>query len=135
MAFVSVPKDLTKVKNKVVLKLTKRQLICLSAAAAFGLPFYLLSSLPHSRYCPQLSDGQHDPDGICPVFGHPVLRMHFSVAAQTCISLFFLLSSVPFPPSPPVFLLLSSFFSHNGPACGTSSFAAYLLRFLLFFPR
>ena len=40
MAFVSVPKDLTKVKNKVVLNLTKRQLICLSAAAAIGLPFY-----------------------------------------------------------------------------------------------
>lgn len=43
MAFVSVPKDLTKVKNKVVLNLTKRQLICLSAAAAIGLPFYFLT--------------------------------------------------------------------------------------------
>ena len=37
MAFVSVPKDLTKVKNKVVLNLTKRQLICV------GLPFYFLT--------------------------------------------------------------------------------------------
>lgn len=43
MAFVSVPKDLTKVKNKVVLNLTKRQLICLSVAAAIGLPFYFLT--------------------------------------------------------------------------------------------
>lgn len=43
MAFVSVPKDLTKVKNKVVLNLTKRQIICLSAAAAIGLPFYFLT--------------------------------------------------------------------------------------------
>lgn len=43
MAFVSVPKDLTKVKNKVVLNLTKRQLICLSIAAAIGLPFYFLT--------------------------------------------------------------------------------------------
>ena len=43
MAFVSVPKDLTKVKNKVVLNLTKRQLICLLAAAAVGLPFYFLT--------------------------------------------------------------------------------------------
>ena len=43
MAFVSVPKDLTKVKNKVVLNLTKRQLICLSAAAAIGLPFYFFT--------------------------------------------------------------------------------------------
>ena len=30
-------------KNKVVLNLTKRQLICLSAAAAIGLPFYFLT--------------------------------------------------------------------------------------------
>lgn len=37
MAFVSVPKDLTKIKNKVVLNLTKRQLVCLVAAAAVGL--------------------------------------------------------------------------------------------------
>ena len=39
MAFVSVPKDLTKVKNKIILNLTKRQLICLGIAAAVGLPF------------------------------------------------------------------------------------------------
>lgn len=43
MAFVSVPKDLTKVKNKVVLNLTKRQIICLVIAAAIGLPFYFLA--------------------------------------------------------------------------------------------
>lgn len=43
MAFVSVPKDLTKVKNKVVLNLTKRQIICLTVAAAIGLPFYFLT--------------------------------------------------------------------------------------------
>lgn len=43
MAFVSVPKDLTRVKNKVVLNLTKRQIICLTIAAAIGLPFYFLT--------------------------------------------------------------------------------------------
>lgn len=43
MAFVSVPKDLTKVKNKIILNLTKRQLICFGIAAAVGLPFYFLS--------------------------------------------------------------------------------------------
>lgn len=43
MAFVSVPKDLAKVKNKVVLNLTKRQIICLTIAAAIGLPFYFLT--------------------------------------------------------------------------------------------
>lgn len=43
MAYVSVPKDLTKVKNKVILNLTKRQVICLTAAAAIGLPFYFFT--------------------------------------------------------------------------------------------
>ena len=43
MAFVSVPKDLTKVKNKIILNLTKRQLICLGIAGAVGLPFYFLT--------------------------------------------------------------------------------------------
>ena len=40
MAYVSVPKDLTKVKNKLVFNLTRRQLICFALAAAIGLPFY-----------------------------------------------------------------------------------------------
>lgn len=43
MAYVSVPKDLTKIKNKVVLNLTRRQIICLTIAAAMGLPFYFLT--------------------------------------------------------------------------------------------
>ena len=43
MAFVSVPKDLTKVKNKIIFNLTKRQLICFGVAAVVGLPFYFLS--------------------------------------------------------------------------------------------
>lgn len=43
MAYVQVPKDLTKVKQKVALNLTKRQLICFSLAGAVGAPFYLLT--------------------------------------------------------------------------------------------
>lgn len=43
MAFVSVPKDLARVKNKVFLNMTARQIICLSVAAAVGLPFYFLT--------------------------------------------------------------------------------------------
>ncbi len=41
MAYVPVPKDLTKVKTKVALNLTKRQLIFFSLAAVVGIPFYL----------------------------------------------------------------------------------------------
>ncbi|HHU13144.1 MAG TPA: PrgI family protein [Clostridiaceae bacterium] len=43
MAYVTVPKDLNKVKTKVALNLTKRQLICFSAAGLVGVPVYLLT--------------------------------------------------------------------------------------------
>ena len=42
-SFVNVPKDLSKVKTKVALNLTKRQLICFSCAAVVGLPVYFIS--------------------------------------------------------------------------------------------
>ena len=38
---VAVPKDLSGIKTKVVLNLTKRQLVCFGGAAAVGIPFYL----------------------------------------------------------------------------------------------
>lgn len=43
MPYVSVPKDLNKVKTKVAFNLTKRQLICFSAGGAIGIPVYLLT--------------------------------------------------------------------------------------------
>ena len=43
MAYVSIPKDLTKVKNKVAFNLTKRQLLCIGAGAAVGIPVYFLT--------------------------------------------------------------------------------------------
>ena len=43
MAFVTVPKDLSKVKTKIALNLTKRQLICFSAAAVIGIPIYIFT--------------------------------------------------------------------------------------------
>ena len=46
MAYVTIPKDLTKVKSKVLFGLTKRQLICFGAAALIGVPlFFLLKSV------------------------------------------------------------------------------------------
>lgn len=41
-SYIPVPRDLTKVKSKVLLGLTKRQLICFSIAAAIGLPTFFL---------------------------------------------------------------------------------------------
>ncbi len=43
MPFVSVPKDLSKVKTKIAFNLTKRQLICFALAAAVGVPTYLFT--------------------------------------------------------------------------------------------
>ena len=43
MAFVPVPKDLNRVKTKVMFNLTKRQLICFSIAAAVGVPIFFLA--------------------------------------------------------------------------------------------
>ena len=40
MAYVSVPKDLTKVKTKVAFNLTKRQLICFGSGALIGVPLF-----------------------------------------------------------------------------------------------
>ena len=42
MAYVTVPKDLTKVKSKVVFGLTKRQLICFGGALLVGVPLFFL---------------------------------------------------------------------------------------------
>jgi len=38
MAFVAVPRDLSKIKSKLILNLTFRQLICFGTAAAIGVP-------------------------------------------------------------------------------------------------
>ena len=42
MAYVSVPKDLTRVKNKVAFNLTRRQIICFGAAGLIGIPMVVL---------------------------------------------------------------------------------------------
>ena len=42
MAYIPVPKDLTKVKSKVLFNLTKRQLICFGGGALIGVPLFFL---------------------------------------------------------------------------------------------
>lgn len=43
MAFVPVPKDLNRVKTKVMFNLTRRQLICFALAATVGMPVFFLA--------------------------------------------------------------------------------------------
>ena len=41
-AYISVPRDLTKVKSKVAFNLTKRQLVCFGIGALIGVPIFFL---------------------------------------------------------------------------------------------
>jgi hypothetical protein len=43
MAFVNVHRDLSRVKTKIFLNLTKRQLICFGTAAIVGIPAYIFT--------------------------------------------------------------------------------------------
>ncbi len=43
MPFVSVPKDLAKVKTKVAFNLTKRQIVCFGLGGLAGIPAYILT--------------------------------------------------------------------------------------------
>lgn len=43
MAYVPVPKDLTRVKSKFLFNLTKRQVICFGLGALTGAPFFFLT--------------------------------------------------------------------------------------------
>ena len=45
-SYIAVPRDLTKVKSKIMFNLTKRQQICFSLAALVGVPsFFLLKKI------------------------------------------------------------------------------------------
>ena len=46
MAYVPVPKDLTRVKTKLVFNLTKRQLVCFGSGAMIGIPTFFLLQEP-----------------------------------------------------------------------------------------
>ena len=46
IAYVPVPKDLTRVKTKVMFNLTKRQLICFGGGALIGVPLFFLLKGP-----------------------------------------------------------------------------------------
>ena len=47
-SYISVPRDLTKVKSKVMFNLTKKQLICFGLAALVGVPSFFLLKLAFS---------------------------------------------------------------------------------------
>ena len=46
MPYIPVPKDLTKVKSKVLFNLTRRQFICFGGGALVGVPLFFLLKGP-----------------------------------------------------------------------------------------
>ena len=50
-SYIAVPRDLTKVKSKVMFNLTKRQLVCFSMAALVGVPsFFFLRKFEDTSF-------------------------------------------------------------------------------------
>ena len=43
MAYVTIPKDLSRIQSKILFGLTKRQVICFGAAALAGVPLFFLT--------------------------------------------------------------------------------------------
>ena len=74
MANIIVPKDLRRVKSKVALGLTKRQLICLAVAAVMGVPLFFLTRgflgntlamvLMMLVMAPEIAFGLYEKDGM-----------------------------------------------------------------------
>ena len=44
IAYVTIPKDLSRIQSKVLFGLTKRQVICFGAAALVGVPLFFLAT-------------------------------------------------------------------------------------------
>ena len=57
-AYISVPRDLTRVKSKVFFNLTKRQLVCFGAAVLIGVPLFYLLRFYGGGTPPTLSDSR-----------------------------------------------------------------------------
>ena len=77
MPYVNVPNDLSKVKTKMALNLTKRQLICFGCAAAVGLPV----SYTHLFRCTALeivSTYNSELRGICNYYSIALSLIHIS---------------------------------------------------------
>ena len=43
MAYVNIPNDLSRIKTRIALNMTKRQLLCFGGAAAIGVPTYIFT--------------------------------------------------------------------------------------------
>lgn len=58
MAYVTIPKDLSRIQSKVLFGLTKRQVICFGAAALVGVPLFFFGKGEPGNYH---GGAVHDP--------------------------------------------------------------------------
>ena len=57
-SYISVPRDLSKVKTKVFMNLTKRQILCFGAGALIGVPVFFFTQIQReSEPCRTWHDG------------------------------------------------------------------------------
>ena len=83
MAFVPVPKDLNRVKTKVMFNLTKRQLICFSIAAAVGVPiFFLAKAHLYLSTAAMLTISIFL--AYAPKFSVPIISIFFAIVRSSC---------------------------------------------------
>ena len=64
MPYVNVPNDLSKVKTKMALNLTKRQLICFGCAAAVGIPSLSAGPRLYRQYRGHVPYAGRDAPGV-----------------------------------------------------------------------
>lgn len=58
-SYISVPRDLSKVKTKVFMNLTKRQILCFGAGALIGVPVSFAQIQRESEPCRTWHDGSN----------------------------------------------------------------------------
>jgi len=106
MAYVSVPKDMTEVKTRLVMNLTKRQVICFGAAAAIGAPLFIAFRgtmgntgamvLMIAAVIPAFFFAIYNKDGVIPaekylllilrqMFFYPKIRVYRTTNMYACI--------------------------------------------------
>ena len=56
-SYISVPRDLSKVKTKVFMNLTKRQILCFGAGALIGVPVFFAQIQREFEPCRSWHDG------------------------------------------------------------------------------
>lgn len=79
-AYIPVPRDLTRVKSKILFNLTKRQLLCFGAGALIGVPsFFFLKAGGNTKAAPS----GVDPDLLAKILSNPEMAALLTSLAKS----------------------------------------------------